>query len=126
MAKPLESFKWRLESAMKARKLEPADLARASGVAPSQLSYYLKGKRDPESGTLRKLAIALGVSVDYLLSVEISQEESDRRARLDKDRLDAIRLVIDAKDVDIGSVLIGLRGALGSAIADDKGQSIPS
>lgn len=48
------------------------DVADKIGIAPNTLSGYERNLRNPDSETLAKLANFYGVTVDYLLGVEIS------------------------------------------------------
>jgi len=49
------------------RKLLQKDIARSIGVSLRAYQYYERGKRNPDSVTLIKLADYFDVSVDYLL-----------------------------------------------------------
>jgi transcriptional regulator with XRE-family HTH domain len=44
-----------------------AQLAEASGVSPTAITEYEKGKRDLRADTIRKLCEALGVQVKYIV-----------------------------------------------------------
>jgi transcriptional regulator with XRE-family HTH domain/Zn-dependent peptidase ImmA (M78 family) len=46
------------------------ELSRRTGISPSYLNEIEKGKKYPQADTLKKLAAALGISVDFLLSPE--------------------------------------------------------
>jgi transcriptional regulator with XRE-family HTH domain len=59
-----------LEAALRRAKMSPADLARATGVSPSTISLILNGKHKTISAVnLAKIAIELGVSLDYLMEL---------------------------------------------------------
>jgi transcriptional regulator with XRE-family HTH domain len=60
-------FKARLKNTREARGLSQADLAKKTGLQPAAVSHFETGNRSPSFDNLRKLADALGVSVDYLL-----------------------------------------------------------
>lgn len=47
------------------KNVTQAQLAAASGVSPSAIAEYEKGKRDLRADTIRKLCDALGVTVIY-------------------------------------------------------------
>ena len=47
------------------RGMTQAQLAHVSGVSPTAITEYEKGKRELRSGTIRKLCDALGVIVIY-------------------------------------------------------------
>jgi len=50
------------------KKLTQQDLGRAAGVSPSQISRYEAGMAMPRKTVMKKLADALGLTVDDLLS----------------------------------------------------------
>jgi transcriptional regulator with XRE-family HTH domain len=47
------------------RDMTQAQLAEKSGVSPTAIAEYEKGKRDLRTDTIRKLCEALGVTVTY-------------------------------------------------------------
>jgi transcriptional regulator with XRE-family HTH domain len=62
----------RIIAERKKRDWSAARLAKESGLKQHVLFYIEAGRRDPnklEVGTVRKLAQALGVSVDYLIGM---------------------------------------------------------
>ena len=65
--------------------LQPSQLARMAGIPLSTLSYLERGIRDGEGlsvATIKRLARALGVSVDYLIGMyEDDDEEPAYRRR---------------------------------------------
>lgn len=60
----------RLRKLRKDRKLTQQQLAELIGVKNSVISFYEVGERIPSPDILRKLAIALHVTADYLLGIE--------------------------------------------------------
>lgn len=55
------------------RGVTQAQLAESSGVSPTAIAEYEKGKRDLRADTVRKLCDALGVQVRYIVDgTEIS------------------------------------------------------
>jgi transcriptional regulator with XRE-family HTH domain len=61
-------FSERLGEALKYRGWTQTELARRSGVHQVQVHKILNGKNPRvQGGTIRKLALALGISTDYLL-----------------------------------------------------------
>lgn len=57
----------RIQHAMKVRGMSQADLARATGIATSNIAYIVTGKtKDPRLDSVIKIAKALDVSLDYL------------------------------------------------------------
>lgn len=60
----------RLANVRKRQGLSQVELAKASGVSPATVNLIENGKRKPHPSTLKKLAIALGVDVEYLTREE--------------------------------------------------------
>lgn len=57
------------EKALAARGLRASDVSKATGISPSTLTDWKKGRiTTPNSNTLRKISEYLGVSADYLLT----------------------------------------------------------
>lgn len=71
----------RLRQLRKDRNLTQQQLADLIGVKNSVISFYEVGERIPSPEVLRKLALALHVTADYLLGIE-------RAALLDASGLD--------------------------------------
>lgn len=85
-------FGSRLRQLRKDRKLTQQQLAELIGVKNSVISFYEVGERTPSPDVLRKLALALHVTADYLLGIE-------RGATLDATGLDeqdrfAVQMII--------------------------------
>ena len=65
---PSEIFKERLKTAREElRKWSQSDLAKRAKMPPSSIAHFEAGSRKPSFDTLRRLAIALEVTTDYLL-----------------------------------------------------------
>jgi transcriptional regulator with XRE-family HTH domain len=47
--------------------MSQADLAQKTGLEPSAISHFETGRRRPSLGNLKRLAEALGVSIDTLV-----------------------------------------------------------
>ncbi len=62
-----EKFEDRLRKTRQERGLSQTDLAKRAGFQPSAISHFETGTRSPSFENLRRLADALGVSIDYLL-----------------------------------------------------------
>ncbi len=63
----LETLAARIQYAMDKRGMTQADLARATGMQTSKISYIVNGKtKDPQFMTVLKIASALNVSLDFL------------------------------------------------------------
>ena len=77
----------RLRQLRKDRNLTQQQLAELIGVKNGVISFYELGDRTPSPAVLRKLALALHVSADYLLGIE-------RAATLDASGLDEQDLLV--------------------------------
>ena len=60
------SFPERLRAARESKGLSQTDLAKRAGFQPSAICHFENGRRTPSLDSLRKLADALSVSLDYL------------------------------------------------------------
>ncbi len=69
-----DDFKERLRATREQRGLSQTDLAKATGFQPSAISHFETGNRAPSFDNLKRLADALGVSIDYLLGRSPSPE----------------------------------------------------
>lgn len=65
-------FGERLRKLRKERNLTQQQLAELIGVKNGVISFYELGDRTPSPAVLRKLALALHVTADYLLGIERS------------------------------------------------------
>lgn len=63
-------FGLRLKQLRKERNLTQQQLADLIGVKNSVISFYEVGERTPSPDVMKKLALALHVSADYLLGLE--------------------------------------------------------
>jgi transcriptional regulator with XRE-family HTH domain len=70
-------FAERLRQARQRCGWSQTELGKRSGVHHMAISRLERGeKKDVTGGTLRKLALALGVSADWLLGIEDDESES--------------------------------------------------
>ena len=66
--KPSDIFQERLRLACAGlRRMSRAELERIAGLPPKSIARFEDGARKPSFDDLRKLAIALSVTTDYLL-----------------------------------------------------------
>lgn len=63
-------FPDRLRKIREEKGLNQAQLAEKTGLQPSAISHFEKGRRSPSFDNLRVLADSLGVSTDHLLGRE--------------------------------------------------------
>ena len=66
----------RILQACEAIKWSQAQLAKESKITPASISQFVNGERMPSTPLLRKIAIALNISVDYLLTGEEPQPKA--------------------------------------------------
>ncbi len=64
---PSEIFKERLKAARDLREWSQTDLASRAELPPSSIAHFEAGSRKPSFETLRRLAIALEVTTDFLI-----------------------------------------------------------
>ena len=64
---PRDPLPDRIRQARDARQLTQVQLAERAGLPPATISHFETGIRTPGTSTLRRLADALEVTVDYLL-----------------------------------------------------------
>lgn len=63
----METLAERIQYAMDKRGISQADLARATGIATSNIAYIVNGKvKDPRFDSVVRIARALDVSLAYL------------------------------------------------------------
>jgi transcriptional regulator with XRE-family HTH domain len=93
-------FAARLRAARCRRRLPQGEVAERAFLDPSAISHFEGGHRAPSLANLRKLALAVGVSTDYLLGLSDNIGAAsdpvlcDRIGRLtDQDRRTIARMV---------------------------------
>lgn len=64
------AFGEKLKELMEERNLTQKEFAQHLNIAPSTISNYVQNTREPDFGTLRRIAAYFEVSLDYLLSHE--------------------------------------------------------
>lgn len=78
-------FKERLKSVRELRGLSQNQLATNSGLPPSSVSHFEAGARKPSLDNLKRIAVALDVTTDYLLGRSDTPEASATAAQLHRD-----------------------------------------
>ena len=68
-----ETIGKRVRAKRSKEKISQKDLAKKVGITPAAINQFEKGEKKPSSIILREIALALGVSSDYLLGA--SEEE---------------------------------------------------
>lgn len=74
----VKTFARTLKRCRKALKLEPSELASMSGLSRQCISLFELGKREPSLSSLKKLAKALGVTIDFLANDGQPYKTNDR------------------------------------------------
>ena len=102
-------FKENLKSELEYQGLQPKELAARCGISKNTLGNYLTGHNSlPAADTAVKIARALGVSVEYLVTGKNADESHipslpakyrkiiDALPHLDQNDLDAVTLLVTA------------------------------
>ena len=71
MAKPIDSFRNRLEQALSYADMKPADLARKTGISEATISQYRSGYSKPKNDRVAIIAEALGVKPEWLIGFDV-------------------------------------------------------
>lgn len=71
----MAAFKDRLNEALSMRNMTAAELSRLSGIDEGTLSNYKKGKYEPKQRKLESIAIALNVSIAWLMGADVPMEK---------------------------------------------------
>jgi transcriptional regulator with XRE-family HTH domain len=66
----MTEFSERLKNARLERSISQATFAQKAGLQATAINHFETGRREPTIKNLKLLAIALGVSSDYLLGIE--------------------------------------------------------
>lgn len=69
----------RLKELLSDRQLSQKDFATALNIAPSTIGNYIRQLREPDYGTLKRIASYFQVSTDFLLGInlDIAQDNSE-------------------------------------------------
>lgn len=86
-------FGEKLRQLRKEKNLTQKQLAALIGVKDSVISFYEVGDRVPSPEVIRKLAIVLRVSADYLLGIE--KNETIDVSGLDEKEKSLVRALVD-------------------------------
>lgn len=66
------SFGDKLKAVLSENKTTQKELAKKLNIAPTTLNGYISNKRQPDLETVKKIALSLGVTTDYLLECDES------------------------------------------------------
>jgi len=81
----IDVFKERLKIARELRALSQTQLATNAGLPPSSVSHFEAGARKPSLDNLKRLAVALNVTTDFLLGRAETPEASGTAGKLHRD-----------------------------------------
>ena len=81
----IDIFKERLKIARELRALSQTQLATIAGLPPSSVSHFEAGARKPSLDNLKRLAVALNVTTDFLLGRAETPEASGTAGKLHRD-----------------------------------------
>jgi transcriptional regulator with XRE-family HTH domain len=95
----LDVFRMRIREALKKRGMNQVRLAEKVGAKPQSISQYYNGKTFPELSTIVNIADVLGVSIEFLLGVDVQDKEERSKADYAREFLSCI----NALDLNIGS-----------------------
>lgn len=73
--KPVDSFKNRLETALKIRNMKPVELHEKTGISESLLSKYLSGNATARQRKISLIADALNINPVWLMGYDISMDK---------------------------------------------------
>lgn len=79
------SFGERLKFLREKEKMYQSELAEKLNLAPSSISMYERGDRDPDTSTLAKIAQIFNVTTDYLLGISDTNDEVEKINKKIKD-----------------------------------------
>ena len=74
----------RLQQAMAEAKLKQIDVVRITGMHKGTLNNYVKGKYEPKSNAISKLAKALDVSEMWLWGYDVPKQRSEGQKKNDQ------------------------------------------
>jgi transcriptional regulator with XRE-family HTH domain len=74
----------RLKHAMRSKNMKPTDLAIATGIPKSSISYYMSGKSIPKTDRIYLMAKALDVSEAWLLGFDVDAQREAKQKELDE------------------------------------------
>lgn len=78
MKRPDTLFPIRLNNLIEALGVTDARFAKLCGMTPAALSQIINGKRSPALDTLKKIHMATGASIDYLIGLKLGQEQTEK------------------------------------------------
>lgn len=85
--------------------MKQTELSAKTGIPPTTLNGYIKGRREPDLDTIAKLAVALETTVVYLIDGDMSELKKNtpkqgRNGNWSEKKRKAIELVENGTDED--------------------------
>ena len=77
----------RIAALRRSRGMSQAELAQKLQVSPSAVGMYEQGRREPSAQTLLAIARVFDVSVDYIISGEVSAPERQSLEQMLRERV---------------------------------------
>lgn len=75
-------FGSRLKELLNDRQLSQKDFAEDLSIAASTVGNYVRGIREPDYETLKRIASYFNISIDYLLGVQSNKTEDEKENEL--------------------------------------------
>jgi transcriptional regulator with XRE-family HTH domain len=100
----MERFCDRLNKAIDNAEISPAELSRRTGIGEGAISCYRNGSYKAGQKNVQKLALALDVSIPWLMGLDVDMEPSahelkqgiiDRVLRMNQAQLDMLESLLD-------------------------------
>lgn len=88
----------RIYCALVSKNIKQYELAKAIGVTDNTISYFVSGKRTPNTEQIIKIAVFLNVSADYLLGLDAVNNQQESFVMLNQDICE--RLIKTVKDLN--------------------------
>ena len=72
----MDTFKNRLQEAMRIRNVKASDLSKRTGLSKAQISQYVNGVYEAKQKALYKLAVSLNVSETWLMGYDVDMKRN--------------------------------------------------
>ena len=106
-----ENFQRNLKALMEQRGLTDGQLAEKIGMRQPQLNRYKNGHQEPGMETLEKLCAVFGVGPADLLGKTVPKASAPPTQPVERERLEAISLLLTADPGTVDNALFLLRSA---------------
>ena len=101
----MEDFSRRLNIAIESAGITPAELSRMTNIGEGAISCYRNGAYKAGQKNIHKLALALGVSIPWLMGLDVDMSPTftekkqiliERVEQMDEDELNRLSRILDA------------------------------